>query len=497
MAGNKGCSDLERQLAAVADMWLKMPVGEEEAAEAARYYREEVFPLTCRLCVERERKKMAGKQIYGLILTVGTSPEPLILSLLACQPQKALFLYTEDTERYLDDIINYVQLSPSRWDKRLVQKSDPRTIYQVVKEIWEQWGRRSDIAVDITGGTKSMTGGLALVGAFLGFELLYVDNERYLKEQRRPYPGTECLKVLPNPYTVFGALKEKNALELLRRQEFHGAGQILTELVEKVPDPRRFQYLLALARAYEAWDGLNLKEACDQLGRAAAIAEKLHWGEATDETIFLREQQKRVGHLAELLPAKPRESTLPLLQDREAVETLVFTLYHNARRRAAQGKWDAASFFLYRLLEIMEQRRLALYGIDTARPDYSLLPGEGLLDKFNAVRQQIKFPRLEELPSPIALTDGYFLLEALADPLRLSAVPTGKGVGIHWGRFCSQIENRNYSILAHGFIFVSEEQYLNFKEMVEQILDLFCTVEGIDGEEAREKTWFLTREDVH
>ena len=222
MAGNKGCSDLERQLAAVVDMWLKMPVGEEEAAEAARYYREEVFPLTCRLFVERERKKMAGKQIYGLILTVGTSPEPLILSLLACQPQKALFLYTEDTERYLDDIINYVQLSPSRWDKRLVQKSDPRTIYQVVKEIWEQWGRRSDIAVDITGGTKSMTGGLALVGAFLGFELLYVDNERYLKEQRRPYPGTECLKVLPNPYTVFGALKEKNALQLMRRQEFHG-----------------------------------------------------------------------------------------------------------------------------------------------------------------------------------------------------------------------------------------------------------------------------------
>ena len=44
MAGNKGCSDLERQLAAVVDMWLKMPVGEEEAAEAARYYREEVFP---------------------------------------------------------------------------------------------------------------------------------------------------------------------------------------------------------------------------------------------------------------------------------------------------------------------------------------------------------------------------------------------------------------------------------------------------------------------
>ena len=118
-----------------------------------------------------------------------------------------------------------------------MEKADLRTIYQAVKEVWEQWGRKSEIAVDITGGTKSMAAGLALVGAFLGFDLLYVDNTNFLQDRRCPEPGTEYLKILPNPYEVFGVLREKNALELLERQEFYGASQILSELVQNVPDP--------------------------------------------------------------------------------------------------------------------------------------------------------------------------------------------------------------------------------------------------------------------
>ncbi len=485
--------NLQQELATIREKWLAMPTEGEAGVEAARYYREKLFPLACSLFMEKERGKMAARNLYGLIMTVGKSPEPLILTLSACRPQKILFLYTVDTEKQLDEIIDYVRLSPSQWDKRLVKKADLRTIYQAVKEVWEQWGRKSEIAVDITGGTKSMAAGLALVGAFLDFELLYVDSTEFLPERRRPEPGTEYLKLLPNPYEVFGVLKEKNALELLERQEFYGASQILSELVQNVPDPRRAQSLQALALAYGAWDGLNLKMAAHQLGQAIEIKKKLNLGEVTEEIIFLQEQREKVGYLAELMPTGPQKSTLELLEDKEAVETLVFTLYHNAQRRAHQGKWDSASLFLYRLLEIMEQRRLASYGIDTAQPDYSSLTDD-LLTVFNGVRRGAKMDPVQRLPDPIALTDGYMLLEALEDPLRLSVIPTNKGKGIGWIDFGNQIRNRNYSILAHGFIFVSQRQYQRFKGMVDGILSLFCTIEGIERKKEGQYTFLIPGE---
>ena len=481
--------NLQQELALVKKKWRDMPTKGEEGIRAARYYREKVFPLACSIFEAREREKMRQKNLFGLIMTVGKSPEPLIFTLSACRPQKTLFLYTMDTEKHLDEIIDYVGLSPSQWDKRLVEKADLRTIYQAVKEVWEQWGRKSEIAVDITGGTKSMAAGLALVGAFLGFDLLYVDNTNFLQDRRCPEPGTEYLKILPNPYEVFGVLREKNALELLERQEFYGASQILSELVQNVPDPRRAQYLQALALAYGAWDGLNLKMAAHQLGQAIEIKKKLNLGEITREVAFLQEQQDRVDYLAKLMPTGPQRSTLDLLQDKDAVETLVFTVYHNAQRRAHQGQWDSASLFLYRLLEIMEQRRLACHDIDTAQPNYSPFTPD-LLTLFNGARQDAQMEPVKRLPAPIALMDGYMLLEALNDPFRLSQVPTGKGKGIDWIDLGNQIRNRNYSILAHGFIFVAERQYRQFKGMVDRLLGLFCTVEGF-GEKGGEKYTFL------
>lgn len=481
---------VQQELAVTREKWLDMLAGGGAESEIARYYWEKLFPLVCSRFIAKERGKMARRGLEGLIMTVGRSPEPLILTLSACQPPKTLFLYTVDTEKHLNEIIDYVRLSPSQWDKRLVKKADLRTIYQAVKEVWEQWGSKTDIAVDITGGTKSMAAGLALVGAFLGFELLYVDNTEFLPEYRRPKPGTEYLKILPNPYEVFGVLKEKSALELLERQDYYGAGQILSELVDNVPDPRRAQYLLALALAYDAWDGLNLKMAAHQLGRAIEIKKKLNLGEVCKEIAFLEEQGERVGHLAQLMPTGGKKTTLELLKDKDAVETLVFTIYHNALRQAHQGQWDSASLFLYRLLEIMEQRRLATYGIDTAQADYSAYSTD-LLIIFNKVRNSARMDVMKRLPDPIALVDGYMLLEALKDPLQLSKVPTDKGKGIGWLDFGNQIRNRNYSILAHGFIFVSERQYRQFRKMVDEILGLFCTIEGIGGKREQQYTFLI------
>ena len=64
-------------------------------------------------------------------------------------------------------------------------------------------------------------------------------------------------------------------------------------------------------------------------------------------------------------------------------------LYHNALRREAQGKHDTACLILYRLLEWIEQHRLAGYKIDTRNPDYSGIDKAEIFSRYKAKLKEV------------------------------------------------------------------------------------------------------------
>ena len=488
-----GYEDTKQHIAEQSRQWQAMPKSTpEEEKRAKDFYRKEVFLPSRDLFNQRERHKLAGEKTWGLILTVGFSWEPLVLTISVCQPERVFFLCTPETEHLLDEIIEVTGLKVSQIDKETIRGVDSLPIYQQVLRIWEKWGRRKNLAADITGGTKAMTCALSMAGALLGMKLLYV-HSAYDPTLRRPAAGTECLEIIQNPYSVFGILQENEVKELFRRQDYHGASRSLAELVEKVPDPRKFEVLLSFSQAYEEWDCLNLKDAAENLATAHQRLKQYAQGLPPAEMKRLEAQVVSLTHLAGLMPTKPGESALPLLQNNDATETLIFTVHQNAIRMAKRGKYDTASLYLYRLLEIFEQRRWARYGIDTAKPDYSLLPAyaaveDACLDRFNKIKQEVGQVAVEHLPGQISLVDGYVLLEAINDDFQLKKVSPGP---IHWSLFINETKKRNHSILAHGFVFVPEEQYQKFKAMVEDVFDLFCQVEGIDRETSERRYQFM------
>lgn len=167
----------------LAKQWLDMPVNsalQQQVAE--RFYDENIFPLVKRSFVERESGK--ARQYDYLILPVGTSPEPLILAILTLKPKKVLFLHTKETEEDIDTITAATNLKPSEEDKVKIDGSNVLDIYHHVKEAYEKWGQPKSIAVDITGGKKSMVSGAALAGAFIGADIYYVDNTRFITTPR-------------------------------------------------------------------------------------------------------------------------------------------------------------------------------------------------------------------------------------------------------------------------------------------------------------------------
>ena len=82
--------------------------------------------------------------------------------------------------------------------------SDVVEIYEKVKKQYEEWNiHPMKLAMDITGGKKSMVSGAAMAGAVLGADIYYVDSREFLQEFRKPKPGSEYLNLLENPYVVF------------------------------------------------------------------------------------------------------------------------------------------------------------------------------------------------------------------------------------------------------------------------------------------------------
>ena len=187
----------------------------ENRQEAERYYQERIFPRVKEIVKERAVEDKIGNY-KGLILTTGFSPEPLIITITALAPEKVFFLYTKDSERYLNRIVEESSLLPAQIDRAVIGRSDGLDVYEKVKDKWAEWSF-DRIAIDITGGTKAMVGGLvAVAGVYLkNVDLLYMEA-KFGWILSKPYPGRERIVRLSNPFDVFGDLEKNEGTELFK-----------------------------------------------------------------------------------------------------------------------------------------------------------------------------------------------------------------------------------------------------------------------------------------
>jgi len=90
----------------------------------------------------------------------------------------------------------------------------------------------------------------------------------------------------------------------------------------------------------------------------------------------------------------------------------------NEKRKAR--KYEMASLLLYRILEIVEQKRLWNYGVDTSDADFTKLCEDEkvLLEKANKIIRSVKgFNEWKQLDKKISLLAGYILLAAVGDDI--------------------------------------------------------------------------------
>ncbi|MPM88479.1 hypothetical protein SDC9_135583 [bioreactor metagenome] len=177
------------------------------------------------------------------------------------------------------------------------------------------------------------------------------------------------------------------------------------------------------------------------------------------------------------------------------IKYLIFTLYQNALRREAQGKYEMASLLLYRILEMLSQSRFWRMGIDTEKvkkEQYNALGinPDSLLRKINNIKKKIGDKPLDALPQEISLIMGYIILGVLDDEL-IKTDNENMLVG-RIKEIKGRVISRNVGIFAHGFKFQDKDSYEKFKYTVTEYLMRYCEVEGIDMDEISKESEFIS-----
>lgn len=418
----------------------------ENGRKAEEYYRTTIFPKLKKIVKERAREDKIGNY-EGLILTTGFSPEPLILTITALDPEKVFFLCTEDSERYLNQIVMRSGLLPARFDKAIIKRSDGLDVYEKVKGIWNNWGF-DRTAIDMTGGTKAMVNGAAVAGTFLTVDLLYVDSQ-YGWILGKSYPGSERIVKLSNPFDVFGDLEEKEGIGLYRSHNYAACEHIFGRLKGLCRDPRRFEYEQILSQGYGAWDQFDFSDGYSKINQAITKANQYGIG-------YHRSLDKQL-EIIRILRNGLKRNFFSLLKDRDMTNHLIIDIYCNAERRFEQGRYDDAIIRLYRILELLAQHRLANRGYDTGKVKIDDLE---VREKFENLTEKIHGAK-RGISDKIGLMDTCILLSVLED--ELFNVDVLKDLK-------KRISIRNDLLIEHRHGLGKEKNYFEFRDYVKDWL---------------------------
>ncbi len=338
----------------------------EQRKEAEKFYESNLMKLITDDYIERNKDKVFEDVKY-LVVSVGTSYEPIVLNINLFNPERVMFLHTKKTEHVLNKIVSNCNLSANCYEKRQVSETNPLDIYREIKRIYLAWNKPAKMYIDFTGGTKSMSTAAAMAGAMIDVQLVYVGSDNYLADFRKPNPGSETLFYISNPLAVFGDLEIEKALTLFNVHNFAGVAERLENLKNNIPDPairQQLNFAYLLAKVYEAWDSLDF---CPAYEYITQLNFQLHRDRMNSNFLLmdcmskLQKQENILSNLNQIPQLLREKRNMEILQNKEMITALMFIMYQNAKTREQQEKYDMATLLFYRLLEMIEQCRLSHY----------------------------------------------------------------------------------------------------------------------------------------
>lgn len=402
------------------------------------------------------RRDEEGAMARALMATVGTgtrpdadTTRPLIASIENSNPVRVVFLITPESQPLALKVAREVGLPEGSW--RLVPVGDMddvngvfRVAVEEIRRLTAEGYAERDIEADYTTGTKSMSVGLALAAVGTGCRALkYVGGRR---NQAIVISGTERVYTM-QPGAVIAFMELDRVHSLLRDLRFDAALDVRRGVNPWLLEEGRWgelEDLEKIIRGYDRWDKF------DHIG-AVELLRQVDFDRPWNAPYRIpREMLERLRGLGSTRKAG------------SITEDMLADLANNGWRRWREGKHDDAVARLYRLTEMVAQRKLKEgYTIKAGNVELHRVPEE--------LRAKLEVYRSErDGKIQIGLAACYSLLGELESraPLEqrdeVSQGERGKSFALGAAfaenpRMPELLKARNQSILAHGLEPVAQE----------------------------------------
>lgn len=417
-----------------------------------------------------------------LFINVGGSDVPIVTSIKNHRPDQVIFFATETTgktsvgsretidgeglvckDRPMDgsepkdrpSIVKQTGLTSGQYKIIIVKHDDPYDIYMKAEPlILEHIKENHEVLVDYTGGTKSMSAGLAAAGMeHPECTLTVVTGARI--STVRVQDGMERIAKLPMN-KVFIRRQLNAWREFFAERDYYSAQKVL-EVISTYGgdygDDGTIERLYYLSRGFTEWDRFNYQDALNYISLYKDEEKIAPYNKNLNLLIAAMKFYKEWSKDNKKKP--PGDGFL-----------LVYDIMYNAKRKGEQGYYDDAVARIYRAIEMYAQFCLMTseQRMSTDDIQIDLLP-EHCRKIFEAKRDP------ESNKIKVGLRDAYEILVHLDHP-----------VGQVWQKWGRKVINenmkRNYSFLAHGIEPVTKEQY---EEMIATIWTFFAECDQAMG----------------
>lgn len=403
-----------------------------------------------------------------MIISVGGSPEPIVVTIAEHKPEFVCFLASQQTVEKIGAVKDALRgKGVNILDYKVIcdDHEDLLNCYSKAAEcaqrIAAQGFQPDEVLVDYTGGTKSMTAALALATVGQGYSFSYVaGRERNKNGVGTVVSGTEVVKRGISPWQIYAVEEKKRISVFLKTFQYEAAIATMRETMVRLGEAEQETWagIIDVLEGYLAWDNFDHLNAIRYMSsglRRLEICAK--FGLSPGVVAFLKKSETGFGLLQEI-----NDKTQYF---KKMHPVMISDLLANSRRRYQQNKYDDAVARLYRALEMIGQLAFEeAIGCPTSDVDFKKLPEE-LREEY--VRRY-RSPDDEKMRLPLFATFRVL-----------------KQVGHHAGtRFWEHeavlrklLSSRNDSILAHGVKPVTKETYEKFAEIIQELFAVEDPVE--------------------
>jgi CRISPR-associated protein (TIGR02710 family) len=407
-----------------------------------------------------------GRETDVLVLTAGTQPYSMAMSLCFRRARhRVVFIHTEESLEHAREAARLAGVDRDLVRERHVDKADSAAVYRHIRDIHEELGSDHEIVVDFTSGSKAMTGGASAVAGLLTLSQVYVESTAKVKVPSGVMFGLEEAHVVDHPLVVFGDATRAEAERAWADGRFERAAAAFRQLRLAGVAGYHWEAREALAVAYGAWDTLEFHLAIKPLERAAEGLRAAVTRNFREDAGLIAQAQvvAAQARAARALNDAMQSKAKPWAEPQQAQALIRYLL-----GRSSRSAPDTGALLAYRALELCVQRRLGAHGIAAKAPAWPDPPGAAaLLERYNALVKPAH--RLQALPDPISLVQGWSVLGALGDK-----VVTGLSQTV-----LDHSQKRNASIYAHGFSRLSESTAADFLGSVVEVAQRVVEEDGL------------------